>query len=127
MKTEEKSLFGEMDERSFIRFFFIDMLKGKKSEKVRIIANIVRVSKRTVYRWLSNGYVKPSKLAKQNMKDFLGDVFTILHEALPLKGITDWLYGYNKLLKGEKPIDLLQKREHKRVFDAAINLRDDVL
>ena len=120
------SFFEKMGEKSFIRFFNKDILEGGKNEKAEVIANIVGVSVRTVHRWLKDDCVELSNLSKSSVKN-LGDIFTILFESVTLDGITEWLYGYNQILQGERPIDLLQKKDYRRVRDAAIDLRDNIL
>lgn len=47
----------------------------------------------------------------------------VLEDAIPKKAISSWPYGLNDYLGGDRPIDLLRKKQYQRVYDLAADLK----
>lgn len=110
-----------IDEAWFVRDLYYNLIKNQE-----LVADIVGVSSRTVHRWIHNKNYKPSNLAREKIREII-NIFELLREALLVDDIIEWLHTYNKLLRGEKPINQLAKRNYREVHDAASDLRDNIL
>lgn len=105
---------------------FVRDISEKKYFRKEVFSIILGVSYRTLHRWIVENNRKPSNLAKDKIREIM-DIFKILHQALPEKGIYEWLNRYNKYLNGEKPVEMLVSGRYREAYDAAKNLRDNPL
>lgn len=71
------------------------------------LAEIAGVQTRQVYRW-ENGEFSPQGTAKDHLLD-LDYVVKQLSEVYTEQGIDIWLHSRNRLLNGQRPIELLKE------------------
>jgi hypothetical protein len=79
------------------------------------VALVTKVTTRAVRGWKAGSI-------RQDRYDRLSDLRTIvvlLSDSLSPRGVGQWLHARNRLLNGERPIDLLGRGESKRVEQAA--------
>lgn len=79
------------------------------------VAAATGADERSVRRWL--GQTRPIRHERQI--DDLRAIVQVLAETLTTDGIRQWLRARNRLLKGERPLDVLARGEYSRVQDAA--------
>ena len=85
------------------------------------IAGIVGVEERQVYNWAA-GTSRP----KGGNRDRLLEIYyivTVLREVYTPEGVDIWLHGRNRVLEGQRPIDLLLSGEFQPVVHAVEQLK----
>ena len=88
------------------------------------LGGILGASARSVARW-SAGDVVPQRLNKQRLLD-LSYVAEALAEVLPRDHANLWMFSPNRMLKHERPADLVREGEYKQVLDAIDAMADGV-
>lgn len=84
------------------------------------VAAITQVSDRTVRAWRT-GDIRPDRydrLAK------LRDLVLLLSDSLTARGVGQWLHAKNRLLDGDRPVDLLAEERYEEVRGAAESFID---
>jgi Protein of unknown function (DUF2384) len=83
------------------------------------IAHIVGADERTVRRWLSPDAVgEPQRRLAQRIDD-VRDLVTLLADTLPGEQTARWMRSRNRLLDGERPIELLARGQYQQVSEVA--------
>lgn len=80
------------------------------------LAEIVGVGERQVQHWAA-GSSKPTASTRERLVD-LFYVVDQLDEVYRPEGVEIWLHSRNKLLGGERPVDLLRRGDFGPVIDA---------
>ena len=80
------------------------------------IANAAGASDRSVRNWATTGAIRPS--FNERIRD-LTEISLVLSDTLSPRGVTQWLSARNRLLDGQKPIDLIANGSADRVLAAA--------
>jgi putative toxin-antitoxin system antitoxin component (TIGR02293 family) len=78
------------------------------------VARVVGTSPRTVSRWLRDG-AEPRSEARERLLELIA-VLERLSGLLQPPAAHDWLFTPNPLLAHDKPVDLLSRREYRRVL-----------
>ncbi len=92
----------------------VDALKSFGVTQVDVAA-IAQVSDRAVRRWRT-GDIRPDRYDRLAQ---LRDVVLLLSDSLTPRGVGQWLHAKNRLLDGERPVDLLANDHHEKVRSAA--------
>jgi hypothetical protein len=79
------------------------------------IASVVHVSPRAVRAW-STGTPRPEHY---DLLAELRDLVSLLSDSLTPRGVKQWLIAKNRLLGGERPMELLASGDFERVTAAA--------
>lgn len=83
------------------------------------LSKVLGADARSVRRWASGTQDATPRTAHGERIDDLRDLVELLGETLPDKQIARWLRARNRLLGGERPLELLAQRGYSRVRDAA--------
>jgi transcriptional regulator with XRE-family HTH domain len=102
----------------------LGQLAGKADLDQGDLARVLGTSTRTIARWLSE-QSEPRHEARERLLEFLA-VLERLGEVLRPSPAHDWLFSPNPLLDYEKPADLLQRREYRRVLAAIAAMGEGV-
>lgn len=97
----------------------IDYLRTQVGLSIRVLAQILGADERTVRRWTTPGDEPALQRRFAERVDDLRDLVRVLGSTLPGVQTGRWLAARNRLLKGERPIELLATGEYERVRDAA--------
>ncbi len=81
-----------------------------------IIAKATGASARSVRNWEQTSAIRPHN--DERLRD-LREVVLILRETLTARGVGQWLTARNRILRGQRPIDLLAEGNTKDVREAA--------
>ena len=84
------------------------------------IAAATQVSDRAVRGWRT-GDIRPDRYDRLAQ---LRDLVLLLSDSLTARGVGQWLHAKNRLLGGERPIDLLAKERYDEVRRAAESFID---
>jgi predicted transcriptional regulator len=84
------------------------------------VAAVVHVSDRAVRRWRT-GDIRPNHYDRLAQ---LRDLVLLLADALPARGVGQWLHAENHLLNGRRPVDVLAEDHSEQVRNAATALVD---
>ena len=79
------------------------------------VATVVQVTDRAVRGWRSGNITR----ARYDRLTELRDLAALLSDSLTPRGVGQWLHARNRLLEGERPIDVLGRGETSRVQQAA--------
>ncbi len=79
------------------------------------VAAVTRVSDRAVRSWKTSG-IRPDRYDR--LAEFR-DLVILLSDSLTARGVGQWLHAKNRLLKGNRPVDLLSEGRFGEVRDAA--------
>ena len=91
-------------------------LRGDYGLTQSAIAKATGTSTRSVRNWESNSAIRPGN--DDRLRD-LREIALMLNETLTPRGVGQWLNARNRILKGQRPIDLLASGKTKSVRDAA--------
>ena len=80
------------------------------------IANAAGATDRSVRNWAATGSIRPT--FDERIRE-LSEISLVLSETMTPRGVTQWLSARNRLLDGERPIDLISKGESDQVRAAA--------
>jgi hypothetical protein len=80
------------------------------------IANAAGATDRSVRNWATTGAIRPAY--DERIRE-LSDISLVLSDTLTARGVTQWLNARNRVLDGQRPIDLISKGQGDRVRDAA--------
>jgi hypothetical protein len=80
------------------------------------IARMANVSDRTVRSWLGSSGIRRD--AEERVRQ-IRDIVLVLDESLTRKGVSQWFRARNRLLDGQRPIDLVAEGQVERVRAAA--------
>lgn len=83
------------------------------------IANATGATDRSVRNWATTGSIRPTY--DDRIRE-LSEISLLLSETMSARGVTQWLSARNRLLRGEKPVDLIARGEADRVREAAESL-----
>jgi transcriptional regulator with XRE-family HTH domain len=92
----------------------VDALKSFGITQVDV-AEVTQVSDRAVRGWRT-GDIRPDRYDRLAQ---LRDLVLLLSDSLTPRGVGQWLHAKNRLLDGERPIDLLAEKRHEEVRGAA--------
>jgi hypothetical protein len=92
----------------------VDALKPFGVSQVDI-ASVTRVSARAVRAWRT-GDIRPDRYDRLAQ---LRDLVLLLSDSLTARGVGQWLHAKNRLLDGDRPVDLLVEDRHEEVRTAA--------
>lgn len=84
------------------------------------VAEVTQVSDRAVRGWRS-GDIRPDRYDRLAQ---LRDLALLLSDSLTRRGVGQWLHAKNRLLDGERPIDLLAEQRYDEVRGAAESFVD---
>jgi len=79
------------------------------------IANATGATDRSVRNWATTGAIRPTY--DERIRE-LSEISLLLSDSLTPRGVTQWLSARNRLLGGEKPVDMIARGEADRVRDA---------
>lgn len=88
------------------------------------VARVVGASTRTVSRW-AQGVSGPRAAARERLLE-LSAVVTELSKVVRPEAAEAWLFAPNPMLDFERPLDLIQQGEYKRILAAVEALADGV-
>lgn len=80
------------------------------------IANAAGASDRSVRNWATSGAIRP--IFDERLRE-LSEISLVLSGTLSPRGVTQWLSARNRLLDGQRPIDLISKGASAQVRSAA--------
>jgi predicted transcriptional regulator len=80
------------------------------------IANATGATDRSVRNWATTGAIRPTY--DERIRE-LSEISLLLSETMTARGVTQWLNARNRLLGGERPVDLIARGEADRVRKAA--------
>jgi predicted transcriptional regulator len=80
------------------------------------IANAAGATDRSVRNWATTGAIRPAY--DERIRE-LSDISLVLSDTLTARGVTQWLNARNRVLDGQRPIDLISKGQGERVREAA--------
>jgi len=80
------------------------------------IANATGATDRSVRNWATTGAIRPTY--DERIRE-LSEISLLLSETMTARGVTQWLNARNRLLGGERPVDLIGRGEAARVREAA--------
>ncbi|HUH67427.1 MAG TPA: DUF2384 domain-containing protein [Mycobacterium sp.] len=92
----------------------VDALKSFGITQVDVAA-VTQVSDRAVRGWRT-GDIRPDRYDRLVQ---LRDLVLLLSDSLTPRGVGQWLHAKNRLLDGERPVDLLAKERYDEVRRAA--------
>jgi Protein of unknown function (DUF2384) len=92
----------------------VDALKSFGVTQVDVAA-VTQVSDRAVRGWRT-GDIRPDRYDRLAQ---LRDLVLLLSDSLTPRGVGQWLHAKNRLLDGERPVDLLAEDHYKEVRSAA--------
>lgn len=84
----------------------------------REIADLLGADERTVRRLLSDPGIRPQQRHARRLDD-IRDLVSLLQDSLPGEQTGRWLRARNRMLRGERPIELIAADDYARVRDAA--------
>jgi hypothetical protein len=84
------------------------------------VANVTHVTDRAVRAWRS-GDIRPDRY---DLLAQLRDLVLLLSDSLTPRGVGQWLHAKNRLLDGERPVDLLAEDRFEEVRRAAESFID---
>jgi predicted transcriptional regulator len=84
----------------------------------REIAELLGADERTVRRLLTDAAIKPQHRHARRLDD-IRDLISLLQDSLPGEQTGRWLRARNRMLKGERPIELVAADDYPRVRAAA--------
>jgi hypothetical protein len=79
------------------------------------VAAVAQVSDRAVRGWRT-GDIRPDRYDRLAQ---LRDLVLLLSDSLAPRGVGQWMHAKNRLLDGERPVDLLAKDHYEEVRGAA--------
>ena len=79
------------------------------------VAAVAQVSDRAVRGWRT-GNIRPDRYDRLAQ---LRDLVLLLSDSLTERGVGQWLHAKNRLLDGERPVDLLAEDRYEQVRGAA--------
>src|SRR4051794_2306824 len=85
----------------------------------RQIATAAGASDRSVRNWATTGAIRPTY--DERIRE-LSEISLILAETATPRGVTQWLNARNRLLHGERPVDLIAQGKADQVRAAAESL-----
>lgn len=97
----------------------VDALKPFGVTQVDVAA-VIQVSDRAVRGW-RNGDIRPERYDRLAQ---LRDLVLLLSDSLTPRGVGQWLHAKNRLLDGQRPVDLLAKDRYEDVRSAAESFID---
>ena len=103
-----------MLERAVEASEIVDALKPFGVTQVDVAA-VAQVSDRAVRAWRT-GDIRADRYDRLAQ---LRDLVLLLSDSLTQRGVGQWLHAKNRLLDGERPVDLLAEDRHERVHGAA--------
>jgi hypothetical protein len=80
------------------------------------IANAAGATDRSVRNWATTGAIRPAY--DERIRE-LSEISLVLSDTLSARGVTQWLNARNRVLDGQRPIDLISIGQGDRVRDAA--------
>lgn len=83
------------------------------------LARIIGTTRETMYRWLADNDTFPAGDARERL-DQLDALVRRLHETFDAPGIAIWIHAASGYLKGETPLEALERGDMRRV-DAALD------
>ena len=92
----------------------VDALKSFGVSQVDVAA-VTQVSDRAVRGWRT-GDIRPDRYDRLAQ---LRDLVLLLSDSLTPRGVGQWLHAKNRLLDGERPVDLLAEDHYEEVRSAA--------
>lgn len=92
----------------------VDALKPFGVTQVDVAA-VIQVSDRAVRGWRT-GDIRPERYDRLAQ---LRDLVLLLSDSLTPRGVGQWLHAKNRLLDGQRPVDLLAKDRYEDVRSAA--------
>jgi hypothetical protein len=92
----------------------VDALKSFGITQVDV-AGVTQVSDRAVRGW-KTGDIRPDRYDRLAQ---LRDLVLLLSDSLTPRGVGQWLHAKNRVLGGERPIDLLTEERYEEVRGAA--------
>lgn len=84
------------------------------------VAAITQVSDRAVRGWRTGDI----RLDRYDRLAQLRDLVLLLSDSLTARGVGQWLHAKNRLLDGERPVDLLAEKRYEEVRGAAESFID---
>jgi hypothetical protein len=84
----------------------------------RDVAGLLGADERTVRRLLSDPKIRPQQRHARRLDD-IRDLISLLQDSLPGEQTGRWLRARNRMLKGERPVELIATDDYARVRDAA--------
>lgn len=84
----------------------------------REIAELLGADERTVRRLLADPGIRPQQRHARRLDD-VRDLVSLLEDSLPGEQTGRWLRARNRMLGGERPIELIAADDYARVRDAA--------
>jgi hypothetical protein len=96
----------------------VAFLRGELGFAQREIAELLGADERTVRRMLTDPHIRPQQRHARRLDD-IRDVISLLQDSLPGEQAGRWLRARNRVLKGERPIELIAADDYARVRDAA--------
>ena len=96
----------------------IVFLRAELGFSQREIADLLGADERTVRRLLADPEIRPQQRHGRRLDD-VRDVISLLQDSLPGEQTGRWLRARNRMLKGDRPIELIAGDEYARVRDAA--------
>jgi hypothetical protein len=97
----------------------VDALKPFGVTQVDVAA-VTQVSDRAVRGWRT-GDIRPDRYDRLAQ---LRDLVLLLSDSLTTRGVGQWLHAKNRLLDGDRPIDLLAEERYEEVRGAAESFID---
>lgn len=110
---------AKMLERAVEAAEIVDALKSFGITQVDV-ASVVQVSDRAVRGWRT-GDIHPDRYDRLAQ---LRDLVLLLSDSLTPRGVGQWLHAKNRLLQGERPVDLLAADHYEQVRSAAESFID---
>lgn len=95
-----------------------DVVRGLQSFGLtqEAIAHATGASERSVRNWLHSSSARPRSV--ERLHD-LRAIVVLLSESLTQRGVAQWFQARNRLLAGQRPLDLLARDEYEKVREAA--------
>lgn len=84
----------------------------------REVAELLGADERTVRRLIADPTIRPQQRHVRRLDD-VRHLVSLLEDSLPGEQTARWLRARNRLLRGERPIELIAADEYARVRDAA--------
>lgn len=105
---------AEILERAVEASEIVDALKSFGVTQVDV-ASVTHVSDRAVRGW-RNGDIRPDRYDRLAQ---LRDLVLLLSDSLTPRGVGQWMHAKNRILGGERPVELLAEDRHDEVRAAA--------
>ena len=96
----------------------VALLRNEMGFAQREIADLLGADERTVRRLLGDPGIRLQHRHARRLDD-IRDLISLLQDSLPGEQMSRWLRARNRVLRGERPVELIAADDYARVRDAA--------